>query len=119
MLRVSAVACVALLAGQLAAALDVALVPAPTCDLVGGSGTDSQGPPALALVIGTIVCNRIGFARTSAAGILGLVAAALRRRIGWIVTIALAGVVVLVVAPLTTPAFSLAPERARAPATSP
>jgi hypothetical protein len=140
LLLVSAVACVALLAGQVAAALDFALIPAPTFDLVGNAGTDPQGPLDLALAIVTILGNVVGFPLAVAAGILGMVATALRRHVGWIVAIALAGVlafaallvgafillglpnnpfdlvIVLIVVPLTTLAYSLTPEPTSAPA---
>jgi hypothetical protein len=134
-LLVSAVACVALVAGQIAAALDFALIPQTASTLVASTGPDPQGPLDFALVIVTILGNVGGFLLAVAAGILGLVAAALRRRAGWTVIIALSGVVaflalvvgafvllglpnnpfdlviVVVVAPLTTLAYSLTPER--------
>ena len=85
-LAVSVLACLALLSAQLASYLDFVLVAAPTAT--------TNGPQSSAdLVFGVLALGGggLGFLLSMAAGILGLVLAATKRRSSWVIAICVAG----------------------------
>jgi hypothetical protein len=90
-LLLSLLACLALLVAQLGSYLEFVLVPAPTAT--------TNGPQNSAdLVFGLLALGGggLGFLLTLAAGILGLVVAAVERRPFWVVAISVSGALVVV-----------------------
>ncbi len=99
-LWLSVVACLALLIAQVGAYLEFAMVPAPTA-----STTGPQSTADLVFGLMAIVGGILGFLFTVAAGVVGLVVAAIERRNSWVVAICVAGA--LTVGALAASAFIL------------
>jgi hypothetical protein len=91
LLPTSVLACLFLIAAQVGAALDYALVPAPTSATTGPQNT-------LDLVAGLTagLGGVLGLLLAVLAGVLGLIAAAQKRQYGWLSAIVIAGGLVVV-----------------------
>jgi hypothetical protein len=90
-LLLSLLACLALVVAQLGSYLEFVLVPAPTATANGPQNSADLVFGLLALVGGGL-----GFLLTLAAGIFGLVVAAVERRHLWVVAISVSGGLVVV-----------------------